>query len=358
MSFKNTPTFLIIAVLLSSLFSCQQEKDIKPDDTSNEITCDTVTNFEVTSPAKFTTTRARLDIALLDRDSLRFSGNFNQEVTWTITITDLSHPTDYAIKKISRTSDKLDPQLDFWCGDSDNMYFFKKNQNVKVELSFCGIPNSTIDLGQIELKRTPTSFNDRLIMNFEKEPENKALLKPYSDILVYNMQKSELITSDNSREPSRHQNLNLPHPIEGNSYLHLHGKLTSDTNDIHYIGGMNHSTLSFRLDGSTNETFLNFYANSNGNTNTKLEVQIKGIYGNLFSKEIDVTWTGWQLVSISLSDFVRTKSGALGTGVLTPSFLKNMSFKLLSKNGKIGDDAEILLDYVTFTKGGPFRQSK
>ena len=49
-------------------------------------------------------------------------------------------------------------------------------------------------------------------------------------------------------------------------------------------------------------------------------------------------------------------AGALGSGVLRPELMKKMSIQIHSGDGP-GKEAEMLIDYVCFTYGAPFRQS-
>ena len=341
--------YLISVLLLTILFTSCKKDPVAP------LSIKTVAKqagFQVTSSAQ-AISKNGTNIAF-DRDSMRFSAGFNHEVTWTITITGLSHPTEHAIKKISGTSDTINPTKNFWIGDSDNIYFFKKNENVQVTLTFFGDQETTIDMGQFRIVRTRI-FDGVLVLNFEADDSKNAIITLIGDI--YDFTDGEAGKEEIQIEKFKIPDNNLPQAVEGQSYLRLYGQDVLGKPSPFYMGGVNHDSIPFGLTGSTDDIFMNFYVNSNGNRTSKIEAKIYGEGGDEFSKTFEVTWTGWKQLSVRLSDF-KLSNAADGPGELTPSKIAQTAFLIHSGNGQPGNKAELLIDHVTFTTGGPFSQSK
>lgn len=108
-----------------------------------------------------------------------------------------------------------------------------------------------------------------------------------------------------------------PAPISGN-FLQA---MPLATNASGYAGVSTYTASSgsqiFGLTSAEATTYLKFDANSNGYTNTQLQVNIGDVNGNNFDYMVNVSWSGWQTVSISLADFYV----GYGTTPQTPSTL-------------------------------------
>jgi hypothetical protein len=295
----------------------------------------------------------------LTKDSLKFEAEFNEPVTWFIDVVGKSHPTDRATTRISGTSKSLSLKETFWNGISDNLYFFKKNELVDVKLSFLG-SDTIILLNNLKIAK-PKSFQipgkTVVILDFEGDTES-SLLSSTSDVNVFFDSRNKPEGLDSTKFNFKTQlNNNLPTSLQGKNFVYLRGRDLVSEPDPFYIGGFNLNPKNFGLqkDKSLDEIYFNFYANSNGNKTTKIVVDLFGVGGDQFSLTRDVTWTGWQLVTAKLSDFIQTKSGANGTGLILPQALKNFTIGLHS-GGAPGREAEFLVDFVCFSYGAPFSQ--
>lgn len=299
------------------------------------------------------------------KDSLKFTAEFNEEVSWTITLTGLSHPSDHAIRIIKGTSSSIDPKNVFWDGASDNIYFFKPNEAIDMKVTFLGsdsvITNTTFKIGKT--KKFHKRAGNTVILDFEKVGGDAVVTNP--DI-VYSFfdtdTKSEYLDSLAFVGNETNANKNskpLPTPIQGNGLIYLRGHDIVGEPSSFFVGGFNAAETDYKLDKnkSLDDVYFNFYANSNGNKTTKIVVLMNGIGGDQFKIERVITWTGWKLVSAKLSDFIQSTAGALGTGKITPSSLKKFNIEIHSGDGP-GKEVEVAVDFICFTYGGPFNQAK
>lgn len=290
-----------------------------------------------------------------------FKAELSDSVTWIFTIRDLVTGAKKTIVGTSRQVNAV------WNGDSDNISFFSKkvgdDKNLEIELSFIGIDKT---ITRLVIFQEPKLFPETILVAdfeengqaivrgsagdldgwfdfFDTEGEDETISKgigPNQIIVVQPSKASDPVES-----------------IQGQGYYHLRGDDNSVKPSPFFIGGMGHDAVVYGLPSiSTNEVFINFYANSNGNKTTKLVVELAGFGGDLFTKEIAVNWEGWKLVSVRLSDFALTISGTIGTGEILTPLLESMKFAIHSGGGVAGGIAEINIDYVTFTIGKPFRQ--
>ena len=299
-------------------------------------------------------------VLLFEDDTLFFSAGFNQAVTWTITIEGSAHPTNHAVKVITGTSDTINPSKVYWRGASDNIYFFKTEEEVTATLTFFGDNETSIELFKKVIKKIPV-FDGVLLSNFETESRsvNGSLIKSASDFNIFFDESGadERVNAFQFAGPESLSDLNLPTPIDGKGYIYISGQDVVGQPDPFFIGGFNNNTILFGINAKPEDVFMNFYAHSNGNRTTKIKAGLVGVGGDEFSAERQVTWTGWKLVSIRLSDFVQTASGQVGPGTLIPSSLTRMSIEIHSGGGSPDNPAEIVIDRISFTIGGPFTQS-
>jgi hypothetical protein len=90
------------------------------------------------------------------------------------------------------------------------------------------------------------------------------------------------------------------------------------------VGG----TELFGLTSPATSTFLKFDVNNNGYTNTQIQVIVQmgtaGAAADNYAKTINVTGTGWNTVSIKLSDMLNNYGG--GPGTPTPSGITSVKF--------------------------------
>lgn len=296
-----------------------------------------------------------------EEDSVWFRAQFNESATWVITIDGLSSG---AQKVLSGTGSTIDSAGTFWNGASDNSAFFSKGESFTVTLSFFGndITKTSAPVAIVE----PKQFKGLLVSDFESATEAKGFVVGTDwfkffdgetpgdgklESVAYGVYPNDIVWTNSDFEHT------LPSPIQGKSYYHMEGQDYADQPNDFFIGGFGHDAQRFGITAPLNETYVNFFLTTNGNTTTKIKLEIPGIGGDLFAKELDVTWTGWRMVSIKLSEFVLAESGPLGAGELIPELVGKISFQLMSGGGEAGNLAEANLDYLIITEYKPFSQN-
>ena len=83
---------------------------------------------------------------------------------------------------------------------------------------------------------------------------------------------------------------------------------------------------------------------------------LTGVGGDGFVAERNITWTGWRLLGVKLSDFTQNAAGALGPGRILPGAIKQFNIAVHSA-GVPGNEVEMYVDFICFTYGKPFNQS-
>jgi len=99
------------------------------------------------------------------------------------------------------------------------------------------------------------------------------------------------------------------------------------------------------LTSTAANTYIKFDANSNGYTGTQLQVNLGDASSNNFNRVINVNWTGWQTVSIKLSDFY-FGYGTDASQTVVPSQITTVKFHF---NNYVGNQSEVNLDNIRFT---------
>lgn len=296
-----------------------------------------------------------------EEDSVWFYGLFTESATWVITIDGLSSG---AKKVLSGTGEIIDSTKIFWDGSSDNSAFFSKGESFTVTLSFFGndITKTSAPVSIIE----PKKFNGFLISDFEDGSNFKGFFKGGDwfkffdgeapgegklESISYGVYPNGIVWTNPTSEHS------LPAAIQGNSYYHIEGQDYADQPNDFFIGGFGHNARRIGIKTPLDQTYVNFFLSTNGNKTTRVKLEIPGIGGDLFIKEMDVSWTGWKMVSIKLSEFVLAESGPLGVGELLPELVSKISFQLMSGGGEAGNVAEANIDYLIITEYKPFSQN-
>lgn len=291
-----------------------------------------------------------------------FKAQLSDSVTWKVTIKGLESD---AQKTLVGTGKSI--RNAFWGGESENINFFKRGESLSITLSFIGIETNVKRIVQFaDPKLFPGVY---LVSDFELGEEGQGIVKgaappgdadgwfDYFDIEGENETISKGVGPNNIDVVQPSKASTPVKPIQGDGYYHLRGDDNSVKPSPFFIGGMGHDAVVYGLPSlDPANVFLNFYATSNGNTTTKLIVELAGFGGDLLTKDIQVDWKGWKLVSIRLSDFALTTSGDIGQGVILTPLLEQMKFAIHSGKGNAGSTAEINIDYITFTVGKPFRQ--
>lgn len=294
------------------------------------------------------------------KDTVFFFAKMSEEVSWSIAIKGNSSG---ALKTLVGTSNSID--FPYWTGESDNIYFFRKGESVTATLSFVG---SDVSKEYSFIVQETKSYPDMILIgDFEKGADGRGLVIgtaddpdgwfQYFDVegddeeISYGLGPNEIVV----KQPSKQS---IPvEAVQGEHYFQLRGDDNPTKAGSFFIGGMGHTPVSYGIgsDVLLEDIFMNLYLNSNGNTTTKFVIELGGINGDLFTKEMLIDWTGWRQISIRLSDFVQSQVGDNGIGKLLPEQLKSLKFAIHSA-GTSGNVAEVNIDFVTLTFGSPFKQ--
>jgi hypothetical protein len=355
-SIRKKMWFFVLAGFLV-LVACKP----KPTEPTSEKYILASENFKIESFAANKPNGTKLDFT---KDTMKFAAQFNEEVSWTITITGKSHPTDHAVKVIKGTSKEITATMASWDGASDNIYFFKYNEELDIKVKILGTDTTpTFEDYSIE---KPKKFAGRngtvVVLDFEPDSsQSQAMLSSSSDV---NLFFDTDATHNEERDKTKFDNksikgIDLPTPVQGNGVVYLHGQDIVGEPNAFFIGGFNGTPNDFKLNPKTplDSIYFNFYVHSNGSQTTKVVVQMVGIGGDIFKIERNVTWTGWRLVSAKLSDFILGTAGTLGTGKIKADALKSFNIEIHSGDGP-GKEAKLVSDFVCFTYGSPFSQAK
>lgn len=288
------------------------------------------------------------------KDSLGFEADFNEEVTWTITI-----KSKLAIKVISGTSKSLDPKQIYWDGASDNVYFFNPDEPLSIQISFLG-SDVVLNENKYKVGKSKVFHKNKIttvVADFELATNDNESVIFQKDAINIFFDPFEGISTKNDGFILDSVST-FPRVPQGKRYIYLHGKDILGAAGSFYIGGFNNSSKSFLLKSKPlDQVYINFLANSNGNKTTKLIIELTGVGGDEFRAEKNVTWDGWRMVSIKLSDFTQSTSGALGTAKILPAALKQVAFQIHSGGGP-GREAKAFIDYICFTYDAPFSQAQ
>ncbi|HWZ22437.1 MAG TPA: hypothetical protein VNW06_07260, partial [Cytophagaceae bacterium] len=127
---KQIIKFSIIAIIAIGVFACHRQKA----DFIGPGYIDAPKGFTVTS---FTTSTTSIDLSPA-ASAVLFNATFPATVSWVLTITGQKSG---AISTLKGTSNGFTGEI--WKGVQDNIYFFRKGENVTATLSFYGTTYTT-----------------------------------------------------------------------------------------------------------------------------------------------------------------------------------------------------------------------
>ena len=139
-----------------------------------------------------------------------------------------------------------------------------------------------------------------------------------------------------------------PAPISGN-FIQAIAKTTSSAG----YGGISTYTVSsgpqtLGLTTTAANTNIKFDANSNGYTNTQVQVNLGDVNGNNYNLVFNANWSGWQTVTLNLANFYFGYGNTAQTPatLLVPANITTVKFHFLNY---VGNQSEINLDNIRFT---------
>jgi hypothetical protein len=254
----------------------------------------------------------------LASSSMAFTASFNEVVDWTVTI---KGQTSKSIKRFSGRSKDINQT---WYGEPDTAIFFKAevcDVILKIACQEERKSNFTIT-SQSGFTNMP---NTLLINNFEGGGA-ATTWGGYGD------EQNDITFNGVVASPSD------PSPQGGGYYL-LEGDSSAPS---YYFGGCfsnNFAMPSGWTDPS--QVYMNIFLNSDGLTNSEVQVTLMGGNGVTYRKAI--AWTGWKLLSFKLSEIE----------IQNPTTVTSLDIGLGSSPNK-GASSTAKMDFVIFTYGKPF----
>lgn len=336
---KNISSLTIVLSMIFFLGSCKRTDDI----VGPEFNVATE-NFEFISG--ISTNTSSVDFS--NSETVTFTAEFNEQITWTITITG---QTSGAVRTISGTSNSIDASSGVWNGNHDDLYFFRTGETVDVVLSVLGSTETT------STTMTVTDVKDFAVSGlvYTINGENKfdgtvdgwtvfssTKVKTASDILA----------------------------VQGSGSLFMSGAGEPD-----FITGANKNFtgttgLPSYLPSDPDSVWINIYVYGQGDANTKVEFACKEAdadegntkYGeatdDAMGAEIIASHTGWKLFSIqysALKPSVAADFGGSGNKVHEPHRIDLLQIGLLTLDPEA--TKSVYVDFPVITVGGPFDPS-
>lgn len=381
---RTLRNILFVALIGGSLFSCTKNETNGP-----EIKTAT-SSFEVTEAFASSATNLHVDLAAIPK----FSAKFSEEVSWTIT---LKGARSGAVWEKKGLSDEIVQDNNVWFGQSTSINNFLFEEMVGVQLDILGIDSSyTIDSLQVV---SMEEFSDSPI---EMRNGVKHILVDDFDAAYYqevNSMAEGLAPDQNDINVSFGVSENIV--LSGSQSYYMRGQ---DINDNSWSGGINSANLLefYRGQDSTalpvdsgikpENLYFNIFIYGTGKPNTSVQMKVyelddkpgsasadvktvmdvynfaKESSSNAYNQaqndgyifDIEVTWTGWKLVSVPYSDFrVSNDPNTGGNGDRTKESFRIVGFGIsLLSFPTSGQLTEAYIDRVTMTVGGRYQKRK
>lgn len=324
-----------------------------------------------------------IDFSIKDVDKAHFQVPFNERVSWEIAITGYSSGAKKIIQGVSK---EINQENSLWSyGRSSNIFFFRENEFVNIELNVAGI-DTTYSLDSV-LFQGEFSWSRKTINNikyFVVDKFNSADVNPSRGLSATTMDKKDLDVNIS---------VSSAVSVEGEYSLFMTG---IDFDDNGWIGDKNHerllelynvmsvdqlpidsavkqdelyfnifiygntdypsSTVELKvceLDDSTYKTredirFYSYGPDENQITSTQRAISDAWLY------DIIVDWDGWKMVSVPYSMFRAAndpKKGGNGNRLKEPWRITGMIVSGLSFP-KTGVEVNAYVDYLTITQYG------
>lgn len=329
----------ILAVFVLTLLGCNRE-DVTFAGERAGVASD---NFQVTTPFAANTSTVNFSAG----NTVTFSATFNEEVSYTITITG---QTSGAVKTITGMGSQLN---EVWTGNADLIFFTA--ENVTAELTVLG---QTETYGQVNIGAT-TTYNPEGVQlaNFESGGTTASCWFPSGNQIACQTNYSVSPSLEGS-SATRVAGVSVDKPgdqfvglsaIEPRSGVNNNGSYfsvpTTDPDDLYF-------TVFIYGSGDENVAmFIKFMQDESGNG------AHEGASENGFEWQLlDLSHTGWKKFSIKYSDVPlggNTNFGGNGDGIYRPDQIVKIEFGLWAMDDP--DTAvEFIYDYAVFTAGKPF----
>jgi hypothetical protein len=295
-------------------------------------------SFSVTTPLNITA--QVIPSIQLSTTPVVVTAEFNEAVSWTVTF---KGNTSGANRIYSNNSKTVNVS---WRGEPGSDVFFK-NETVAIEFKIAckDAETYTRDITANNFNSYPSSGKGLLLSDFDG---NGSVANTFTKPGYNASGWSSYFTLPNEITDYARLTTPLTAP-QGNYYMVLKGTPGPDS---WYVGGGYASVPNLgSISGATSDPskmYVNAFINSGGNSTTLLGFTIKS-GGVNYSKNINLNWTGWKMVSLKLSDF-ETKRGIPLTDALS---VTDLTFELNPATAK-GQPTEANIDFIIFTLNEPF----
>jgi len=330
---KNSVKFIFAILVIGSL-SCDKIDKIGPDLCPTADFSYSVNDLVVDG----LNANAEVDLSV---EGLNIKAKFTEEVDWTLKII-----SSTAVKAYSGKSDSINVR---WFGNVDAFPLFKAG-TARIELEIAC------------LDKIEKAFTITVDPNFKNlHPSYGIVLRDFDKNGFASVAGEQFMGADgwnglkNSGDTSHYEYFNSDPSVSGGRYAELYAKTASET---WYHGGTSFSFGGFAGSLSTtnaDSVYLNFFCKGYGLVNTGLEIalQVSGDNsGNFFHTE-PITWEGWKLVSLKLSDLKILGGFTAGERFVNVDGLSGVIMQLGS-NPEKSTEARSAYDFIMLTVGEPF----
>lgn len=317
--------YSFIAIMLFVLCSCKHDEF---GDFQGEQLCPSA-EFEFEK--EFAINKTNIDFK--NGDSLVFSAIMNEPVSWTIKI---EGKQSGATKSFKGSEREINLVWKYGRSDTTSVFFTDEECSVTFDIPCVEALNQIITANI-----TANTFENFGTLVSDFEGNGQAVAGWYS--YVSDTALSALIDSSVIKT-------NTPSPQGGNYHVYSAQAITGAP--VSVIGG--HGTGGFSIDPTWNnpeEVYMNFYINGDGTTVNGSITLIPNNADPVGRYAFQVTWTGWRMLSIPLSDFTNTE---VENFTLAPEQIGSFELTVTSGQGPTLSKLSHLIDFVIFTEGGSF----
>ena len=331
---KNNSLSFLILIIAIAFSSCKSPIDkLGPD---------------LCPSSNFTFKSTELKVIGLDVDNkvdlsaggLHIKANFSESVKWNLKVV---AENGSAMKSFSGEGDSVDV---WWFGNVDALPLFTiGDARVELDIACTALVEQKFKITVAPNFKNLNSTYGVLLRDFDKNGIAPVLADTFTS-------GTDGWAGVNGDIDKHYQYFSTEPSFAGGNYAEFHSKSTAVT---WYHGGTSWPVSSFagRLSTSNPDSvYLNFYCRGYGLENTGLEVALSSTGGNYFHTE-PITWVGWKLISIKLSD-LKISTGPNAGNKLTDVDGISQCLVQLGSNPEKTNEARSAYDFFILTVGEPF----
>lgn len=300
----------------------------------------------------------------------------SSQVSWTLSFTGLNSG---AVRTYSGATAVIDANTVLWNGTHEPGFFFRKDEKVKIELTFFGSSIKKLDTVTIAVPRNFADYsNNMLLVNsanngYETFPVGNTVNVFPGQFSFYSTGCTGVKKVTDSISA-----------IEGYHSFILKAK--SCDPDGYFIGAIQHRKAGFYFPAWTDpsQVYFNIFVYGVGDPNAKMNMEFheadavnedskplvcgpdniqKGQHSPCIDDgwvyQADISHTGWKLISVRYSDMNRSASptnGGSGDGLKEPGRVHRIQIGIVSSPP--GKTITAIWDFPVITYGAPFDPTK